>query len=84
MGRTSPRCRTWTSDLENFHRMVDEYSGVEDPLDKAYTYQLYFNYNRENRWRDRMSAVQVLASEKDNNPGSAILSLPHPILAPLY
>jgi transposase len=81
--RIPPRCCTWNSDVEAFHGMVeDDFYEVEDYrngqefLAKAYSYQLYFNYKRKNRWRDRMSPIDILRSEKHSPVKKRVLNLP--------
>jgi hypothetical protein len=84
--RIPPSSPTYNSDVEAFHRMieddlyeVEEFSSLTEFKAKAYTYQLYFNYKKKNRWRDRMSPYDILVSENSNiDPG--ILNLPPPIL----
>jgi len=85
--RIPPGQCTWNSDVEAFHGMVeDDFYDVEDYrnahefLAKAYGYQLYFNYKRKNRWRDRMSPVDILRSEKNGKVKKKVLNLPPIIL----
>jgi hypothetical protein len=80
------RC-TWNSDVEAFHGMVEDdfyevenYRNQHEFLAKAYSYQLYFNYKRKNRWRDRMSPIDILCSEKDSTVKKRVLNLPPIIL----
>jgi len=70
--RIPPRCCTWQSDVEASHRLVeDELYGIEqfrdegDLLGKAFTYQLYFNYMRKNRWRSGKSPVEILTERSE-------------------
>ena len=65
--RIPPRACTWQSDVEAFHRVVeDEFYDVEDYRDprefmaKGYAYQLYFNFKRKNRWKGRKTPAEIL------------------------
>lgn len=67
--RTPPRCPTFNSDVEAFHRTVqDEFyaceriHGLGDFLQKAYTYVAYYNLERPNRYRGGQSPYQIAAS----------------------
>ncbi len=44
----------------NFARARERYTNSTEFLGKAYAYQLFFNYVRENRWRDNKSPLQFL------------------------
>jgi transposase len=75
--RIPPGQCTYNSDVEAFHRMVEDdfydvedYRSVQEFLAKAYSYQLYFNYKRKNRWRDRMSPIDILRT--DRKKGSTV------------
>jgi transposase len=81
-GRIPPRSSYLQGDVETFHRIVeDELYDIEnyaEPIEflgKAYAYQLYFNYIRENRWRDNKSPLQLLR-EKATHLDEGILNLP--------
>lgn len=85
--RIPPRCCTWNSDVEAFHGMVEndfyeveDYRNGQEFLAKAYSYQLYFNYKRKNRWRDRMSPIDILRSEKHSPVKKRVLNLPPIVL----
>ena len=85
--RIPPGQCTWNSDVEAFHGMVeDDFYDVEDYrnahefLAKAYGYQLYFNYKRKNRWRDKMSPIEIFCSEKNSKVKKKVLNLPPIIL----
>ena len=74
--------RICKGDVETFHRIVeDELYEIEDYrnpaefLGKAYAYELYFNYIRENRWRDNKSPLQLLR-ERASKLNEGILNLP--------
>ena len=81
-GRIPPRSSYLQGDVETFHRIVeDELYEIEDYknstefLGKAYVYLLYFNYIRENRWRDNKSPLQLLR-ERAPELDEQILNLP--------
>ena len=81
-GRIPPRSPYLQGDVETFHRIVeDELYEIEDYrnpaefLGKAYAYELYFNYIRENRWRDNKSPLQLLR-ERASKLNEGILNLP--------
>lgn len=85
--RIPPGQCTWNSDVEAFHGMVEydfydveDYRNRDELLAKAYSYQLYFNYKRKNRWRDRMSPIEILRSENNSKVKKKILNLPPVIL----
>ena len=68
--------------METFNRIVEsEFFDIEsfgtkqDFLGKAYCYQLYFNYNRKNRYRDNKSPLDILR-ERFPETDEAILNLP--------
>jgi len=57
--RIPPASPTWNSDVETFHRLCeDEFYDIEAFadrrafFDKAATYQLFFNSERKNSWKD--------------------------------
>jgi len=88
--RIPPRCPTWNSDVEIFHKTieddlfeVEEFKNLEEFKAKTYTYHLYYNYKKKNRWRNRMSPYEILRSATNKiDPG--ILNLPPPILEEFY
>lgn len=70
--RIPVRCCTWQSDVEAVHRMVEDelycvesFCDEDELLGKAFTYQLYFNYMRANRWRDGKSPVEILTDRSE-------------------
>jgi len=75
--RIPPASPTWNSDVETFHRLCeDEFYDIENFLDrraffeKAATYQLFFNTERKNSWKQDKSPldlVRELAPEIDAN-----------------
>jgi transposase len=80
--RIPPRCCYLQSDVETFHRIVEDelyeietYSNQIEFLGKAYAYQLYFNYIRKNRYRDNKSPAEILR-ERFPNINEDVLNLP--------
>lgn len=80
--RIPPRCSYLQSDVETFHRIVeDEFYDIEDYangvdfLGKAYAYQLFFNYLRKNRYREHKAPVEILR-ERFPNINEGVLNLP--------
>lgn len=80
--RIPPRCSYLQGDVETFHNIVEDelydienYSNSQEFLGKAYAYQLYFNYVRENRWRDNKSPLMLLR-ERAPHLDEGILNLP--------
>jgi len=80
--RIPPRCSYLQGDVETFHRIVEDelydienYSNHTEFLGKAYAYQLYFNYVRENRWRNNKSPLMLLR-ERAPHLDESILNLP--------
>lgn len=80
--RIPPRCSYLQGDVESFHRIVEDelydiesYKDSLQHLGKAYSYQLYFNYFRRNRWRDNKTPVEIL-KEKAPDIDPNILNLP--------
>jgi hypothetical protein len=74
------------ADVEAFHRMIEDnfydlesYSDKIDFLNKAYTFQLVFNYLRPNRYRQGKTPVKIL-NESNCGIDPAVLSLPPIIL----
>ena len=81
-GRIPPRSSYLQGDVETFHRIIEDelydienYSNHAEFLGKAYAYQLYFNYVRENRWRDNKSPLELLR-ERHPHIDEGILNLP--------
>ena len=80
--RIPPRSSYLQGDVETFHRIIEDelydienYSNHAEFLGKAYAYQLYFNYVRENRWRDNKSPLELLR-ERHPHIDEGILNLP--------
>jgi len=85
--RIPPGCTTWNSDVEAFHKMIEDdfyetesFLNLDNFKQKAYTYLLYFNYKRKNRWKDNQTPYEILISDKNNNYHPGIFNLPPPIL----
>lgn len=80
--RIPPRHCTWQSDVERFNGLIEEeffmcetFDSEEDFLAKAYAYQLFFNYERKNRWREDKTPVEILR-EKMPQVDDQVLNLP--------
>lgn len=80
-GRIPPRSSYLQGDVETFHKIIEDelydienYANPVEFLGKAYAYQLYFNYARENRWRDNKSPLQLLR-ERSPHLDEGILNL---------
>ncbi len=65
--RIPPHCSTYNSDVESFHNLIERefydietFNSLPEFLGKAYAYQLYFNYQRPNAWREGKSPYQLL------------------------
>ena len=65
--RIPPRHCTWQSDVERFNGLIEEeffmcetFDSEEDFLAKSYAYQLFFNYERRNSWREDRTPVEIL------------------------
>jgi transposase len=74
------------ADVETFHRIVENhfydletYSGLVDFLNKAYTYQIIFNYFRPNSYKWGMTPLKIL-NKSNSHIDPAVLSLPPIIL----
>ena len=81
-GRIPPRCSWLQGDVETFNRIVESeffdiesFSSREDFLGKAYTYQLYFNHARKNRYRGNKSPLEILR-ERFSDVDEDVLNLP--------
>ncbi|MBI5124440.1 MAG: transposase, partial [Candidatus Omnitrophica bacterium] len=82
-GRIPPRSPTWNSDVEAFHRLCEEefYDsedfGCEDNfLAKAFSYQIWFNFLRKNRWRDSLAPWEILKQKSPKFCKEALLLPP--------
>ena len=81
-GRIPPRCSWLQGDVETFNNIVEReffdiesFSDKEDFLGKAYSYQLYFNHARKNRYRENKSPLDILR-ERFPEVDEDILNLP--------
>ena len=81
-GRIPPRCSWMQGDIETFNRIIeDEFYDIEDYRDgvdflaKAYGYQIFFNYLRKNRGRNRKAPIDIL-KERFRNVNPDVLNLP--------
>lgn len=84
--RIPPGAKTWQSDVESFHWMVeDEFYDIEayrnktEFLAKAYAYQLYFNFRRKNRYKGGKTPVDIL-KESGSNISPQVFNLPPIVL----
>jgi len=84
--RIPPRAPTWQSDVEAFHKIVEdefydieEYKNRDEFLAKAYAYQLYFNFKRKNRYRGNKTPVEIL-KETGSSISPQVFNLPPIIL----
>ena len=84
--RIPPRACTWQSDVEAFHKIVeDEFYDIEDYKDlaeflaKSYAYELYFNFKRKNRYRRRKTPIEILG-ETGSSISPQVFNLPPIIL----
>ena len=85
--RIPPARSTWNSDVETFHRTVeDELYAVEslksrkELLGRAYAYQLFYNHFRKNRWRQNLSPREILDTLAPARYDPGVFSLPPVIL----
>ena len=81
-GRIPPRCSWLQGDVETFNRIieseffeVESFKDSQDFLGKAYSYQLYFNYIRKNRYRENKSPAEILR-ERFPQMDEDVLNLP--------
>ncbi|MBI4381857.1 MAG: hypothetical protein HY574_11795, partial [candidate division NC10 bacterium] len=65
--RIPPHCSTYNSDVETFHNLIERefydietFASLPELLGKATAYQLYFNYQRSNTWREGKAPYQLL------------------------
>jgi len=85
--RIPPKSPTWNSDVESFHRIIEDefyeceqYGSLTEFLKKAYTYQIYFNYRRKNRWRGKKTPEEILREVENGDTDTSSLNLPPIIL----
>jgi transposase len=81
-GRIPPRCSWLQGDVETFNNIVEReffeiesFRDKEEFLAKAYSYQLYFNHTRKNRYRDNQSPLDILR-ERFPDVDEDVLNLP--------
>jgi transposase len=62
-----PRCANANADVETFHRLIEDefytkerFCSTNNFLNKAFTYQLYFNLLRKNSYKDWKSPADIL------------------------
>lgn len=62
-----PGAHRFQSDVETFHSIeevefldIEEFKGLEDFMDKAYTYQLFFNFVRPNTYKENQCPWQIV------------------------
>ncbi len=74
------------SDVEAFHKIIeDEFYDIEDYenlaefMGKSYAYELYFNFKRKNRYKERKTPIEIL-KETGSNISSCVFNLPPIIL----
>jgi len=70
LNRIPPASPTFNSDVETFHRIVEDefycmeqFDSLEDMKKKVYTYMLDFNYLRKNRNKDNQTPWELLQKE---------------------
>jgi len=81
-GRIPPRCSWLQGDVETFNNIVEReffdiesFGNKEEFLGKAYSYQLYFNHDRKNRYRENKSPLDILR-ERFPDVDEDVLNLP--------
>jgi hypothetical protein len=84
--RIPPGAKTYNSDVEAYHRLIeDEFYRIEpidsakDFISKAYTYNLYFNYLRKNSYKGGRTPWEI-TDENLGTKSKTLLSLPPIIL----
>lgn len=65
-----PGAHTWQSDVETVHRLVeDEFYEIEhfksrkDFIEKAYSYNLWFNIARKNSYKENQTPLEIIEKE---------------------
>jgi transposase len=81
-GRIPPRCSWLQGDVETFNRIVESeffeiesFKSSEDFLGKAYSYQLYFNHIRKNRYRQSKTPLEIFR-QRFPKVDEGVLNLP--------
>lgn len=84
--RIPPHSPTYNSEVEASHRLIeDEFYECEQYRDstqfyaKAYAYQLFFNYERINMWRNSKPS-DILNTEAGKSISPEVFNLPPPLL----
>ncbi len=77
-----PGAHRWQSDVETVHNLIEfefyeieNFTDRDDFMQKAYAYQLFFNLERPNTYKENKSPWQ-LAQEKNQNISQEALMLP--------
>jgi len=84
-----PRAHTWQADVETVHGLmetefyIERFKSPKDFLDKAATYQHYFNYVRKNSGKENKCPFE-LVKEKDLKAPIDLLYLPPVYLNELF
>jgi transposase InsO family protein len=80
--RIPPRRPTWNSEVESFHRTCeDEFYDTENFahravfFGKAATYQLFYNTERKNRWRDNKTPLELIEQLAPNIDSQRVVNL---------
>jgi hypothetical protein len=67
------------SDVEAFHKIIEDYRDIEEFKAKAYAYGLYFNFNRKNRYKGWKTPIEIV-EEDGSNISPQVFNLPPIIL----
>lgn len=85
-----PGCCNANADVESFHALVEhefydleDFTGVEDFLDKAYIYQNFFNFVRPNSYKGGKTPWDIIEAERPGISPRTLL-LPPVIIDDLY
>jgi len=77
-----PGAHRWQSDVETVHNLIEmefyeieEFTSREDFLNKAYSYQLFFNLIRPNTYKENQTPWQI-ASKKQPNLSIEVAKIP--------
>ena len=77
-----PAAHTWQSDVETIHNLMElefyeleHFADRKDFLDKAYSYQMFFNFARPNSYKENKTPWQ-LAREKQPDLSERIAMIP--------
>jgi len=79
--RIPPGAKTWQSDVEAFHKLVEdelydieEYKELEELKAKSYAYSLYFNFKRKTRYRGCKAPIEILEETKEKHNSKSKIS----------